>query len=357
MTALRNATALGEADTTAELAVRAWETICARARRPLETRPTAVVRIKRQRRDWHKSAVYQLKGVGDGASTVVAKRCLRSTARVEHEIYDKLLPRIPMPRLEYFGHVEEDEGRFAWLFMGDAGDSKPTMADRGVVAEWLACVHGTAADLTGEAALPDRGPDYFFSLLNSARAGLDTARAAAAAAGHDCDSLEQMAGVLGQVETRWDRVVDVCSRWPRTLVHADFSRKNVRLRRDAAGAYVLVLDWETAGWGPPAADLAGVQWGRSRDRLPDPSASASECETPWYGPVSLDVYLAEIGARWRHLRRADVEQLSVVGAIFRIIDATCWATHQVEFGGVDKGMGRLRAYADDLLNAAPALGA
>jgi hypothetical protein len=355
MTALRHGTAPGEIDTTAELAVRAWEARRVRSGCGPGNPPTEIVRVKRQRRAWHKSAVYQLKGVGEGASTVVAKRCLRSTGRVEHEIYDKLLPRFPVPRLPYHGYVEEDDGRFAWLFMGDAGESRPTMADRGVIAEWLARVHAAAADLADEVALPDHGPGHYFSLLNSARAGLVTARAVANSAGHDCDDLEQMAGVLGHVEALWDRVVETCSKWPRTLVHSDFSRKNVRLRRIGKVTEVLVLDWETAGWGPPAADLAGVEWGRSRDRLSD-SVSASESETPWYGPVSLDVYAAEIGALWPHLGRADVERLSVVGAVFRIIDATCWATHQVEFGGVDKGMGRLRAYADDLLKAAPALG-
>ena len=39
--------------------------------------------LKRQRREWHKSAVYRLDGAGDGGLAVVGKRCLRSTGRVE----------------------------------------------------------------------------------------------------------------------------------------------------------------------------------------------------------------------------------------------------------------------------------
>jgi hypothetical protein len=318
--------------------------------------PTSLARLKRQRRAWNKTAVYRLEGVADDGSAVIAKRCLRATAQVEREVYETLLPRIAVPRLGYHGYVEEGDGRFAWLFIGDAGDTKPTAADRGEVAEWLARVECDAAKLAPPASLPDRGPDYFFGRLPAARAGLAAAAAVLREAGEDERPLGAMSEVLHRVALRWDRLVAICSAWPRTLVHADFSRKNVRLCRDGDGVRVFALDWETAGWGPPAADIAAVPWGRSKHRSRPDYGAAPDDQIPWYGPVSLEVYAAKIAACWPGIDSGSVERLSQVGAIFRVIDAVCWASRQVEYGGLDKGMVRLGAYAEDLLTATTALG-
>jgi hypothetical protein len=118
---------------------------------------------------------------------------------------------------------------------------------------------------------------------------------------------------------------------------------------------VFALDWETAGWGPPAADVAAVPWGRSKHRSRPDCGATPEDEVPWYGPVSLDVYAETVAACWPGVDRAALELLSQAGAVFRVIDAVCWASRQVEFGGLDKGMVRLGAYADDLLAATAVL--
>jgi hypothetical protein len=344
-------------DAGADLAVRAWERLSLRMGCCARSSPTAVTRLKRQRREWHKSAVYRLDGAGDGGLAVVGKRCLRSTGRVERDVYEKVMPRLGLPRLRYYGYVEDDDSRFGWLFMGDAGGAKPTMADRGVIATWLARLHAAAAPLSGDVPLPDRGPDYYLGLLPAARQGLGAARTAATRAGRDCRAFNAIAAALARLELHRDCVAATCAEWPRTLVHSDFSRKHVRLRPDEAGlsACVLALDWETAGWGPPAADLADVPWGRSRGDIAADPSDMPEHETPWYGPVSLAVYAETISAFWPGVGRRAVSRLSRVGALFRIIDATCWAARQVELGGVDKGMGALTAYADDLRPAMEAI--
>lgn len=354
MTRVRPDVDLIDADAGAGLAVRAWDWLCLSLGRAPVAPPTTVVRLK-GRRASHKSAVYRLEGVGDGGSAVVAKRCLQSTGRVERDVYERILPRIPLPRLRYYGYVEEQEGgscgqqgKSCWLFMGDAGGAKPTMADRELLGEWLAGLHAGAALLPADASLPDRGPEYFRGLLPAARAGVDSARAAAACEGHDCRALKRLAEAFDEMESRWDRLTDTCAPWPRTLVHADFSRKHVRVHPGDGGVRVLALDWETAGWGPPAADLADVPWGRSRGRVCGERPEAAEDSAPWYGPVSLDTYALTIVGQWQGIGRSDVQQMSRVGAAFRIIDATCWASRQVESGGVYKGMGMLRAYADDV---------
>jgi hypothetical protein len=221
--------------------------------------------------------------------------------------------------------------------------------------EWLARLHGGAAPVSAEASLSDRGPDHYLGLLPTARTGLTAAHAVATQSGHDCRLKHPVVSALDRRESRWERVSAACKAWPRTLVHADFTRKHVRLRQRDIGVQVLALDWETAGWGPPAADLAGVPWGLSRDRVPSQAPAAGESDTQWYGPVSLDVYASVIASFWPGVGRSEVERLSRVGSIFRVIDATCWASHRVECGGIDKGMGSLRAYADDLVQAMAAL--
>ena len=349
----RNQSVGTDPDAGVDLAVRAWERHCLSLGRPVGRSPGAVTRLKRQRREWHKSAVYRLEGVGDDGSAVVGKRCMRGSGRVERDVYEKLLPRIKLPRLRHYGYLEEDDTGFVWLFIGDAGNAKPTMADREVIAEWLARLQAESAPLSGDVPLPDRGPDYYFGLLPAAQKGLAAAVAAAVRSGHDARVLDVIATALDRLECYRGLVSDICARWPRTLVHADFSRKHVRLRRPDAGlpAYVLALDWETAGWGPPAADLADVPWGRSRDDIEADSPDMPDHATPWFGPVSLDAYASAIATTWPGVSRVDVDRLSRVGAVFRIIQATCWATCQVELGGIDKGMGALGAYAPDLVSA------
>ena len=345
-----------EPDAGAALAVTAWERLCLRLARS-DVPPTAVVRLKRQRHAWHKSAVYWLDGVGDGGEPVVGKRCLRVTARVEREVYEKVLPRIPIRQLKYYGCVEEEQGPFAWLFMEEAPSGKPTMADRGIIASWLARLHGSAAQVTAEdsLSLPDHGPDGYLRRLPAARAAVVAEREAVAGAGLDGRVLGTMADLLDRLESRWDQVAAACAAWPRTIVHTDFTRKNVRLFRSDTGTDVIALDWEAAGWGPPAADLAAVPWGRSRDRKRGAPAGADH-ETPWSGPVSLDAYASTAATYWPGIGRDDVERISRVGAVFRVIDATRWASQNIEFGGFHKGLGHIRAYVDDLMPNLAALG-
>jgi hypothetical protein len=347
--------AQADPDVGAELAVRAWERLRPSLGCPGRVTPTGIVRLKRQRRPWHKTAVYRLEGVGPDGSAVIGKRCRLSSARVERTAYEKILPRIPLPRVEYYGCVEEELEDFCWLFLADAGSRKPTMADRALVGEWLARLQAAAAPLAGDVALPDRGPDHIRGLLPRTRAGVLKAREFAPLSRFDCELLQTMADTLDRLATMWDRVSAACEAWPRTLVHADFTRKNVRLCPGDGGVHVVALDWETAGCGPPAADLADVPWGRARNRFSGDGPPPSESETPWYGPVCLDTYAATIAEFWPAINRADVQRLSRVGSIFRVIDAASWASRQVEFGGIDKGMYRLEAYADDLQQAVATL--
>ena len=67
---------------------------------------------------------------------------------------------------------------------------------------------------------------------------------------------------------------------------------------------MLPVDWETGGWGTPAADLAN--WGTGRI-TPNPS---------------LDRYCHRVGAR---LSRDEVHAIASVGVVFRAVAAMEWA--------------------------------
>ena len=59
------------------------------------------------------------------------------------------------------------------------------------------------------------------------------------------------------------RLVESIAEWwqpldalPRTLIHNDFSPRNMALRQDGAGLRLCAYDWELAAFGPPQRDLA-----------------------------------------------------------------------------------------------------
>jgi hypothetical protein len=64
------------------------------------------------------------------------------------------------------------------------------------------------------------------------------------------------------------------------------------------------MDWEKAGWGVPATDLA--------ECVGDPVCA------------DLTVYRSEIQASWPGLGLPELERLKTVGTIFRLIDAVLW---------------------------------
>src|SRR5881296_1146356 len=92
-------------------AVRAWATL-----KPPRVKPEAIETLRLK----NKSSVYRLVGVGDDGSSVIAKRCRASTASVERMMYEEFLPRLPLPSLRYYGHVDEPGGEFCWLFLESA---------------------------------------------------------------------------------------------------------------------------------------------------------------------------------------------------------------------------------------------
>ena len=96
---------------------------------------------------------------------------------------------------------------------------------------------------------------------------------------------------------------------------------------------MFVLDWETAGWGPPAVDLA-----------------------PARGPfsarhVDIKTYVSIAHDSWANLDSQMIGRLVAAGTIFRRLAAMDWASSDLAFDDVSLPVGRLRVYRSELLEA------
>ncbi len=79
---------------------------------------------------------------------------------------------------------------------------------------------------------------------------------------------DQSAGLAADLEPvvkSYDRVVDVITRQPLTLVHNDPSPKNVIADRSSSPARICLVDWEMAGMGCGLMDLVHLKYGLDRE--------------------------------------------------------------------------------------------
>ena len=330
------------------LASRVWDDFCRRTGRT-HRRVTAVTPLKSQRLA-SKSGAYRLEGAAEDGSAVVAKRCRRSTACVEREVYERILPHVGVPRLRYHGYAEEAETGFCWLFLEDAGHAALLESERALAAEWVARLHRETTQLVDQVSLPERGPDHYRQHLGSARASVSAFLSCASVPEPDSDLpvLQRLLRLLDHLDSEWETMCAPCAGAPRTLVHGDFGKKNLRTRVTSAGTELVVLDWETAGWGPIAADLPQMHVRALRKVRPGKPLT-------WRGTVALDVYAAHSSGAWDGGKLVDLARLAAVGTIFRYVSSIRWAAEQVQSGGMFKPMGRLRLYTAELPQAIAAV--
>jgi hypothetical protein len=231
-------------------AVQAWRQL-----QPASPAPQQIEILKLKT----KSAVYRLAGVGPGGSAVVAKRCRAATAAVERAIYDEFLAGLPLPVLGCYGFVPEPASDFGWLFVQDAGKHAYSPAHgqhRALAARWLGTIHRAQLAAEFQARLPDRGPGHYLQLLRSARTAMLEHVDNPVLFADEAALLRTVVAQCDLIEARWGELGKFFEGWPRTLVHGDFVIKNLKLRNGAADPALLVYDWEMAGWGVPATDLA-----------------------------------------------------------------------------------------------------
>lgn len=307
-------------------AVRAWCQLHPQAE------PTQITPLRASKR---KSAVYRLVGAGPDATAVIAKRSRTATAQVERTVYEEVLSHLAVPALRFGGFLPERDEDYSWLFLEEAtGQAYSNLLPehRARAGRWLGRLHTAAADAATGAGLPDGGPGRYQRLLHAFR---DIAR-------HNFDnpvlSPEDLAfldGLLARLDDlagHWDRLEAICHGVPPTLVHGDFNGRNIRLASERGEATVAVFDWEVAGWGVPAVDLA---------QLTVPSSQL--CANP-----DVPTYWEAVRERWPTVSLEACRRLAYCGTVFRTLAAMSWIADNLANDGAHACLGDMRLYAAEL---------
>jgi Phosphotransferase enzyme family len=285
-----------------------------------------------------KSSVYRLNSSGPGGSAVVAKRWTTPGAAAEAEIYERVLPRLPLPRLHYYGRHHDEDG-YSWLFLEDAGDRAyfPRYSEhRTMAAHWLGALHASGAGDELEPLLRSRRAQYYATLLRDGRERVTAGLGNPALDSEDRAVLRALLQQCELVESRWQELVSWCEQFASTVVHGDFVGKNVRLVERKGADVMIALDWELAGWGPPATDLAQFA-------LHDEGAD-------------LQTYRDTVSDRWTDICLEDVQRSATVGLIFRLVASVSWASEWLAYEWVRRPMMHLHLHRGSLAKAMTQMG-
>lgn len=304
-------------------AVLAWREF---GHRRVEPRYIEILKQKR------KCSVYRLAGVGPGNRALIAKRYRRKKAGFERAIYEDILPKIPVSVPEYLGFLEGN-GDTCWLFLEDVGDDRFSPVDethRKVAARWLGQLHAEASRLIDPDGLPEHGPGYYLDLLQAARRNILANLDNPALEDAGVEILTSVVAQCDYLESIWDPLAGFCEALPSTLVHGDFRPKNVRVRNCKGEVTIWPLDWEYAGWGTPAPDLAPVR------------------RHPTYTHVDLQVYLSSVHEYWVGLDLATLQHMAMAGFYFRLVAAIYWASKSLKLNSLEKPVESMRVYHRNL---------
>jgi hypothetical protein len=312
-------------------AAAAWQVLGSQRRIPTEVE---AVKVKKHAA---KSSVYRLLQATQDGAPVIAKRYGAAVHRVERIMYEEVLPLLPVSSLRYYGAVEDGDER-VWIFLEEAGGERFSPADaahRSVASHWLAMLHTGAAELPLAGRLPDHGPARYRRHLVAGRRLILENLDNRAFTTDEVALLRAIAEQCDMVERRWEELEEICAEAPSTLVHGDFRPKNVFVRDEPEGRRLLVIDWETCGWGVPAADLA----------------ASRHADAP---TVDLDAYCRIAEKQWPGFDRPLARRLIRVGLIFRQLAAIEWAAVSkvcTRVEGVATHLEGLRVYHQELNQA------
>jgi ATP-binding cassette subfamily B protein len=315
-------------------AAQAWHQLYPHAA-PLQITP---VRVRRR-----KNRIYRLDVAGRAGAGVIAKRCGKETALIERAVYEGILPRAAVPSLGYHGFLEEEDGEHCWIFMDEAiGDNYSSLlaGHRAEAARWLGLLHASAAEVATNGHLPDGGPNRYLNLLRAACEFMQQHLDNPVLTPDDVILLEGFQAHLYDVAAQWDRLEAACDGVPQTLVHGDFSEKNLRVRSANGNATVVVFDWEDAGWGVPAADLAQLS-------LPFSKLSANP---------DIPTYWSTIRDRWPNASAVELQRLAYCGTVFRALAGLYWDVPNLANDWAHACAGGLQVYISELDDALARLG-
>ena len=275
-----------------------------------------------------KSSIYRLAGVGPRGETVIAKRCVQATAAIEQLIYEEVLLQMRPAGLQYYGTVAGEDDGTRWLFLEDGGSllCSPDIGEhRTLAAQWLGALHTIQLPTDVRDRLPNRGWDHYLWCLRSACDRITQSLTNPVLTAEDVVVLKDVVVQGEELALRWHRVEQVCVKAPRTLVHADYQSKNMRVLADGDETRLAVFDWEQGGCGTPAIDLRGA--------------------------VDLMAYWRVVRYAWSDCHWHDIRTLAEVGRVLWLAAAVEWASHGLKHTWVAKSMRQLRRYRDELADA------
>lgn len=313
-----------------DMVVKAWREL-----QPERVKPESVEIIRKKRR-W---AVFRLVGVGLAGSAVIAKRCEQDDALIERTLYEEVLPYTAITAPYYYGLVEEPDGNFCWLFLEDvAGENySPYIEEhRALAAQWLGHLHTSATYVPAANRLTDQGPGHYLEHLQSGRTKILCSLTNLKLTADGRAVLESILSQCDFLESCWQRVEEFCAALPRTLVHGDFTGKNLRVRTGQGGTELLAFDWEKAGWGTPAPDLAPLALPGARGFSANPD---------------ILTYWSIVRNQWPRLDFQTIEQLANCGKAFRCLAAINWRSQRLTYEEGSWVVEDLRIYQTGLSDA------
>jgi ATP-binding cassette, subfamily B, bacterial len=269
--------------------------------------------------------VFRLRGEAP-VEDVVAKRRKRTKLEPERAVYERLLAALPVRPPRYFGHLDESEGEFGWLFTEYVEGEPVRVTDQrhlSALAEHVGGVHSGAASLEGLRDLPDRSLTFFYRQVESATAQLQLGIENETIGPCDRDVLEAHLDLLQGLHGAWDGLAHTMEHVPPTLVHCDLISSNTRIAGANGDARVVVFDWEYCGFGTPAPDVAMLSG----------------------NPPSLRRYVDALGG-WGDLSFADVQALAEVGVVLRFVLAIGWEAASLGYPNPHRSLRRLTRYRD-----------
>jgi aminoglycoside phosphotransferase (APT) family kinase protein len=191
---------------------------------------------------------------GLSASAKAAKPARSLDPRREIAVYRSLLQDSAVPAPRFYGSDEDGTSGRAWLFLERVPGE--VLADVGDPEAWRAAARWAAK--LGAAVQARQHPTLDPLLLNRDR-GWHEHWIAAAVSSCEGSGRDELAARLRRCESTFlDRVDGL----PRAFVHGELYASNVLVQREGLeSGQVKPVDWEMAGPGPFALDLAAILTG------------------------------------------------------------------------------------------------
>jgi hypothetical protein len=286
-------------------------------------------------------SVYRLRKIALSGSNVIAKRCRIDEAERERIIYETILQQLPFPTVRYYGFLEVGDGKQAWLFIEDIGDEitySPLISEhRTLAGQWLGLLHISRLRLTETARLRDRGPDHFFEEhLKAICRIIPQNLSNPALEEDDLIILKTIISKIDLIASHWRNLKSFCDQMPQTFVHGDFKEVHMYLRYETSGIHMLAIDWNEAGWGVTALDVAKFL---GYAVAPD-----------------INAYCSIVQDRWPFMDFPTIYRLGYVGEVFRCLASIRWEAEKLKYEWVKGPMKTLDLYngwLDEIIKAEP----